>query len=498
MIILPPDLARTWEEKSIQAGARIKDLMRQAIAGALPQLTPFLPSPSVALILVGSGHNGDDAVLLGLELKDLGWSVEYLLSRPVGRRLHPDSRIKPKLWKKAIVWPAKPSRFLQTQGPRLVIDGLLGLGSIPPPRPAEGAILTWVAQEKRATDLYVAIDLPSGLHPATGAVPGPAFPADLTLALGSVKTGCLRDSALPVVGQLRGVPIDFGTPSPKLSADLFLPQEAWKIIRSRSASLHKHSAGTVHLWAGSAQYPGAANLASSGALRSGAGFVRLFTDRTVATPLSPNLPELLLAPIKPGSFPNPEIFLHRASAALVGPGLPPSPALKNFLTQLLPIAKIPLVLDAGALEIIAAHPALLATATCPLLLTPHAGELAQLLGHPITDRAEAAQEWLKKFPSTLLIAKGAHTLIATSSHPFSFNGSGGPAQATAGMGDLLAGLLTGLLASGYPPYDAARLAVSWHGLASDQVARSGGPAVLASDVAHHLSTSWRTLIHRAK
>jgi NAD(P)H-hydrate epimerase len=66
------------------------------------------------------------------------------------------------------------------------------------------------------------------------------------------------------------------------------------------------------------------------------------------------------------------------------------------------------------------------------------------------------------------------------------------------MGDLLAGLLTGLLASGYPPYDAARLAVSWHGLASDQVARSGGPAVLASDVAHHLSTSWRTLIHRAK
>ena len=493
MIILPPDLARTWEERSIQAGARIKDLIRQAIAGALPELTPFLPSPSVALILVGPGHNGDDAVLLGLELKDLGWSVEYLLSRPVGRRLHPDSRIKPKLWKKAIVWPAKPSRFLQTQGPRLVIDGLLGLGSIPPPRPAEGAILTWVAQEKRAADLYVAIDLPSGLHPATGAVPGPAFPADLTLALGSVKTGCLRDSALPVVGQLRGVPIDFGTPSPKLSADLFLPQEAWKIIRSRSASLHKHSAGTVHLWAGSAQYPGAANLASSGALLSGAGYVLLFTDRTVATPLSPHLPELLLAPIKPGSFPNPEIFLYRASAALVGPGLPPSPALKNFLTQLLPIAKIPLVLDAGALEIIAAHPALLSTATCPLLLTPHAGELARLLGHSITDRADAAQEWLKKFPSTLLLAKGAHTLIATSSHPFSFNGSGGPAQATAGMGDLLAGLLAGLLASGYPPYDAARLAVSWHGLASDLALAAGGPTTLATDLILTLPRSWRKL-----
>ncbi|NDI17432.1 MAG: bifunctional ADP-dependent NAD(P)H-hydrate dehydratase/NAD(P)H-hydrate epimerase, partial [Verrucomicrobia bacterium] len=394
MIILSPDLARTWEEKSIQAGARIKDLMRQAIAGALPQLTPFLPSPSAALILVGPGHNGDDAVLLGLELKDLGWSVEYLLSRPVGRRLHPDSRIKPKLWKKAIFWPTKPSRFLQTQGPRLVIDGLLGLGSIPPPRPAEGAILTWVAQEKRAADLYVAIDLPSGLHPATGAIPGPVFPADLTLALGSVKTGCLRDSALPMVGQLRGVPIDFGTPSPKLSADFFLPQEAWKIIRSRSASLHKHSAGTVHLWAGSAEYPGAATLASSGALRSGAGYVRLFTDLPVAESLSPHLPELLLHRLSPGSAPESGVFIQNASALVIGPGLPAGEALETFLSQLLPHTKVPIVLDAGALDVLSRRPELLATASGPILLTPHSGELARLLGHPLNDRADAAREWL--------------------------------------------------------------------------------------------------------
>lgn len=493
MIVLPPQLARAWEEKSLQGGARLKNLMRPAVRGALRELQPFLPPPSIALILVGPGHNGDDAFLIGLELKELGWDVDFLLSRHFARRTHPDSRVKPKHWKKALLWPAPSSRFLKAPGPRVVIDALLGLGANPPPRPTEAALLRWISHEKRGSDLYVALDLPSGLHPATGAIPGPVFPADLTLALGSVKTGCLRDSALSVVGQIRGVPVDFGTPSPKLSADLFLPQEAWKIVRSRSASLHKHSAGTVHLWAGSSAFPGAASLAAQGALRSGSGYVRLFTDRPVATTLSPHLPELLLSPLKPGSFPNPEIFLHRASAALVGPGLPPSAALKKFLTQLLPIAKIPLVLDAGALEIIAAHPALLSTATCPLLLTPHAGELARLLGHSITDRADAAQAWLKKFPSTLLLAKGAHTLIATSSHPFSFNGSGGSAQATAGMGDLLAGLLTGLLASGYPPYDAARLAVSWHGLASDLALAAGGPTTLATDLIPTLPRSWRLL-----
>ena len=99
MIILPPLVARSWEEKSLQAGARMKDLMRQAVDGALRELRPFLPKTGTALVLVGPGHNGDDALLLGLELKDLGWDVDFLLSRSPGRRVHPDPRVKPKHWK---------------------------------------------------------------------------------------------------------------------------------------------------------------------------------------------------------------------------------------------------------------------------------------------------------------------------------------------------------------------------------------------------------------
>jgi len=493
MIVLSPAPARAWEEKSLREGARIKDLMRQAVTGTLHVLLPHLPPAGHALFLVGPGHNGDDAVLLALELRELGWKTELLLSRTPGKRIHPDPRVKAKVWKKALVWPAKPEGFLQATGPRLVVDGLLGLGAVPPPRPPETAILNWIAKERRGTDLFVALDLPTGLHPAEGHAPGAVFSADLTIALGSVKSGCLKDQALAHVGRLRGVPVNFGVPPPKAHADFLLPPEAGHLIRRRPSDLHKHSAGIVHLWAGSTTYPGAGRLASSGALRSGAGYVRLFTERSIAPSISAQLPELLISPHADGTSPDLEAFQNQAGALVIGPGLPPTQTLGDFLSRLLPAATVPVVLDAGALDLVASHPEWLEKTRAPVLLTPHTGELGRLIGQKVADRAEAARVWLNRHPHTLLVAKGPHTLVACSDHPLGHNGSGGPAQATAGMGDLLAGLIGGLLASGYPPFDAARLAVSWHGLAADRTAQKGGPTVLASEVADHLSAAWRSL-----
>lgn len=475
----------------------MKDLMRQAVAGALRELRPILPKPGHALFLVGPGHNGDDAVLLALELKELGWETELLLSRAPGKRVHPDPRVKAKVWKKALVWPAKPEGFLKATGPRLVIDGLLGLGAVPPPRPPETAILNWIAKERRGTDLGVALDLPTGLHPAEGHAPGAVFSADLTVALGSVKSGCLRDRALPHVGQLRGVPIDFGVPPPKTTADFFLPGEAESLVRPRRADLHKHSAGIVHLWAGSTVYPGASLLAASGALRSGAGYVRLFTDRSISSVIPSRLPELLLSPQADGTPPDLEAFQSQTRALVIGPGLPPTQTLSDFLSRLIPSSTVPVVLDAGALDLVASHPEWLEKAKAPVIVTPHAGELGRLLNQKLPDRADAARLWLDRHPRTILVAKGPHTLVASSDHPLSHNGTGGPAQATAGMGDLLAGLIGGLLAFGYAPFDAARLAVSWHGLAADFAEQKGGPAVLASEVAEHLPVAWRSLTGRA-
>ena len=497
MIVLSPAQARAWEEKALREGARMKDLMRQAVTGALRELVPYLPKPGHALFLVGPGHNGDDAVLLALELKELGWKTELLLSRAPGKRIHPDPRVKAKVWKKAVVWPAKPEGFLKADGPRLVVDGLLGLGAVPPPRPPEAAILNWITKERRGMDLFAALDLPTGLHPAEGHAPAAVFSADLTLALGSVKSGCLQDQALPYVGRLRGVPIDFGVPAPKPTADFFLPADAGRLIRRRPADLHKHSAGIVHLWAGSTAYPGASMLASSGALRSGTGYVRLFTDRSIASPIPARLPELLLSPHADGTPPDLEAFQKQAKALVVGPGLPPTQTLADFLSQLLPAATLPVVLDAGALDLVASHPEWLEKTRVPVILTPHGGELGRLIGQKVEDRAEAARVWLDRHPHTVLVAKGPHTLVAHADHPFSHNGTGGPAQATAGMGDLLSGLIGGLLAFGYSPFDAARLATSWHGLAADRAEQRGGPAVLASEAAKQLPAAWRILGRKA-
>lgn len=497
MIVLSPAQARAWEEKSLREGARMKDLMRQAVSGALREIQPLLPARGHALFLVGPGHNGDDAVLLAWEMRELGWEVELLLSRAPGKRVHPDPRVKAKVWKKALVWPAKPEGFLGATGPRLVVDGLLGLGAVPPPRPPETAILNWIARERRPTDLFVALDLPTGLHPSEGHAPGAVFSADITVALGSVKSGCLRDQALPHVGRLHGVPVDFGTPPPKSNADFLLPSGAVRLIRPRPANLHKHSAGIVHLWTGSTTYPGAALLASEGALRSGAGYVRLFTDRPLTTAIPGRLPELLLSPHPEGTAPDLPPFQNQATALVVGPGLPPSEALADFLARLLPNSTVPIVLDAGALDLVASHPEWLETAKAPVILTPHAGELARLLGQKVTERAEAARVWLDRHPHTILVAKGPHTLVASADHPLSHNGSGNPAQATAGTGDVLAGLIGGLLAAGYPPFDAARLAAVWHGLAADLAASGGGPSVLATDLIRHLPAAWRILSGQA-
>ena len=496
MNVLSPTQAQVWEEKSLQRGHRLKDLMRSAVDGAWETLQSFLPKPGQALVLVGPGHNGDDAVLIGLELKKVGWSVEFLLSRSPGRRIHPDSRVKPKLWKKALVWPAKPPLFLQAKGPRLVIDGILGLGATPPPRPAEGGLISWISLQKRESDTFVALDLPSGLNPANGSIPGPVFPADITLALGSVKTGCLRDSAFPWAGQMRGVPVDFGVPSPKSTADFFLPSDATPLIRRRPVNLHKNTAGIVHLWTGSPSYPGAAFLSSLGALRSGAGYVRLFGDHQISTRISPRLPELLLSDLDSSGKPPTESFRENPTAMVIGSGLPPSETLESFLTEILRSAKAPIVLDAGALDILVRRPDLITSTQCPLILTPHTGELSRLLGKSVVDRADSAKEWIDLHPTTTLIVKGPHTLVVQADHPNSFNGSGGPSMATAGMGDLLAGLLGGLLSSGYPVWDACRLAVLWHGLAADQAFQQGGPSVLATDVADHLPAAWRTMAMR--
>lgn len=260
---------------------------------------------------------------------------------------------------------------------------------------------------------------------------------------------------------------------------------------ARSAHLHKGEAGRLLVVGGSARYPGAPLLAARGALRAGAGLVTLAT--TVGPLLGASLPEAtrlslptdtdrLLDPARAAS----ELSGERADALLVGPGLEPSERVDELVRRLALTDGPPLLLDAGALSSIADEPdRLIGEPARPLLLTPHVGEFLALSGAASADertvRAFAARS------GAIVVCKSSTTLIAHPDGRFERRGLPNPLLATGGSGDVLAGVIGALLASGLDPYEAALLGVSWHSAAGLRLAlRLGDAGLLASELADEL------------
>lgn len=260
---------------------------------------------------------------------------------------------------------------------------------------------------------------------------------------------------------------------------------------ARSAHLHKGEAGRLLVVGGSARYPGAPLLAARGALRAGAGLVTLAT--TIGPLLGASLPEAtrlslptdtdrLLDPARAAT----ELSGERADALLVGPGLEPSERVDELVRRLALTEGPPLLLDAGALSSIADEPdRLIGDPARPLLLTPHVGEFLALSGAASADertvRAFAARS------GAIVVCKSSTTLIAHPDGRFERRGLPNPLLATGGSGDVLAGVIGALLASGLDPYEAALLGVSWHSAAGLRLAlRLGDAGLLASELADEL------------
>lgn len=260
---------------------------------------------------------------------------------------------------------------------------------------------------------------------------------------------------------------------------------------ARSAHLHKGEAGRLLVVGGSARYPGAPLLAARGALRAGAGLVTLAT--TIGPLLGASLPEAtrlslptdtdrLLDPARAAT----ELSGERADALLVGPGLEPSERVGELVRRLAQTDGPPLLLDAGALSSIADEPdRLIGEPARPLLLTPHVGEFLALSGTASADertvRAFAARS------GAIVVCKSSTTLIAHPDGRFERRGLPNPLLATGGSGDVLAGVIGALLASGLDPYEAALLGVSWHSAAGLRLAlRLGDAGLLASELADEL------------
>ena len=348
----------------------------------------------------------------------------------------------------------------------------------------------------------VSVDIPTGLGSDSGAVLGGAIQADLTVTYGLPKPGHFHHGG-PGVGRLER--IDIGIPA-KVVAHMKLDGSVLDgtiadQLRQRTKTAHKGANGHLLILAGSEGKTGAALLCGHGALHSGAGLVTFAVPADLNPIFETAIAESMSVPLPASSgflsvadYAQIESLAKGKDSIVLGPGIGTEEATAQLILRLYSENSSPQVVDADALNILAGYPDILRKPAGPRIFTPHPGEMARLLGSTIAqvqaDRLKAAQ-WLNPeadgdWPPMITVLKGAGTVVAAASGAWAINTTGNPGMGTGGMGDVLAGIIGGLLAQGHDPWNAACLGVYLHGLAADRIAASQPYGFTASNVAQIL------------
>ncbi|GAA0613714.1 bifunctional ADP-dependent NAD(P)H-hydrate dehydratase/NAD(P)H-hydrate epimerase [Sporichthya brevicatena] len=459
-------------------------LMNRAATGLATACAGLLGRVYAArvVLLVGSGDNGGDALYAGAQLARRGARVDALLLNP--DRAHARGLAA---FRGAGGRVAGDAEVLDRAD--LVLDGIVGIGGSGGLRPDAAEL---VLRAELGGGLIVAVDLPSGVDADTGEVVGAAVHADVTVTFGTWKPGLLIDPGASHAGAATLVDIGLGDhlPDPAAcalqDADVLVPF-GWLL-----PTADKYRRGVVGVVAGSKTYPGAAVLAVGGALRAGAGMVRFAGPGRVADAVRAAWPEAVVTDGLPSEA-------GRVQAWVVGPGLGTDKKARRRLAEVLD-SDVPVLVDADGLTLLAEAGG--SERSAPTLLTPHAGELGRLLqvGPAAVEAARLthARRAAARYGATVLL-KGSTTVVVPPDGPVRVNPTGTPRLATAGSGDVLAGLAGTLLAAGREPVDAAATAAYLHGLAARLAAEPDGAEadlvapgpVTATDIVAALPAAWR-------
>ncbi|MFY2791160.1 NAD(P)H-hydrate dehydratase [Rhodococcus sp. MALMAid1271] len=399
-------------------------------------------------ILVGTGDNGGDGLWAGAFLRRRGVSVSALLLDPARAHAAGLEALR-----------ASGGRVVSRCGPAdIVIDAIVGISGKGPLRPDAAAVLGQV------TAPIVAVDVPSGVDPETGAAPGPAVTADVTVTFGARKP--VHVLAVPRCGRIDLVDIGLELPAPAMTS--FEPAEVGRIWPVPTASDDKYSQGVVGVLAGSAEFAGAALLCVGAAVSATSGMVRYVGS--AGNDVVSHHPEVVVAPDLEAA--------GRVQAWAVGPGFGTGEDSAEIVRTVLE-TDLPVVVDADALTILARNESWVAGRTAPTLLTPHAGEFARLTGaDPGPDRVGAVRDLASRWGVTVLL-KGRATIIADPDGTTVVSDAGGSAASTAGSGDVLSGIVGSLLASGMAPSTAAACGARVHALAAARAAQGSGGELAA-------------------
>ncbi len=479
--------------------AQLMEAAGAAVVKALEEAWEDLPDKTVGL-LCGRGNNGGDGLAAARLLKQKKTSVVVILTGEE-EDLAPEALAqyhKAKAAKVPVI-PVLSAEGLATAKTAmeecdLLVDALFGTGLS---RPLEGISRDLIQAAKALGKPVVAVDIPSGLSADSGSPLGEALPAQLTVTFGLAKVGFYTPIGATYTGRV--VVDDIGFPSALLEAP-FLKHEITRLETVQRAlpkydeNTHKGTRGRLVIVAGATGLTGAAALSAYGAQRIGAGLVTVACPESLIPILGAKLTEPMTAPVPEveGGFLSLKatgriLYLTaNVNAVVIGPGIGRHRETAQLLREVLTKLTVPMVVDADALNLLGGQLDIFKAVRVPAVLTPHPGEAAWLLKTTITEveqnRVKVAKQIAEGYNVTAVL-KGRYTVIASPDGRVRVNPTGNRGLATGGTGDVLSGIVGGLLAQRLSPFDAATAGVYLHGLAGEKASRRLGPdGLLAGDL----------------
>jgi len=473
------------------AGLKVVEVVRQMLGDVRGK---------VISVFAGKGNNGGDGFVVARHLFNMGGRVRVFLLAKTGE-IAGDAGVNLRIWEKMgqpVYTVDQDDRLDRLRsflaGSDLIIDAIFGTGFKGlAGQPAAGVIQAINDSGKPV----LAVDIPSGLEADSGLAGGPCVRATQTVTFGLPKLGLVQEPGAGYVGKLYVA--DISIPSFLLKAEhlkrhLLTREVVSNWLAPRPADFHKGDCGRVLVVAGSPGMTGAACLAAGGAARAGAGLVTLAVPAGLQKLVAGKLTEVMTAAlpatsgqtISRNALDDLLALAERADVVALGPGITTHPETAALVRELLPALRTSCVLDADGLNCLVDHTDIFQHTLVPLVLTPHPGEMGRLTGKTaagvqkqrLSSTEQAAKAW-----GAVVLLKGAATIVAAPGGTVYINSTGNPGMATGGSGDVLTGVIAGLLGQGLGALEAAAAGAYLHGLAGDYAARQKGyRGLLAGDI----------------
>ncbi len=490
-----------------EQGVPSLDLMERAGQG-VARVVEEIAADRPVVVVCGKGNNGGDGLVVARLLRDAGRSVSVLCVAPLDElsgdgaanlaRLPGEPPLELTLDAHAAAGAsdveglrAGGAAALEMLNGVAIVDALLGTGFEGEPR---GTVAAAIDAINAAQGLVVSVDVPSGVDASTGRVKGAGVRATATVTFHAAKPGLWIRPGKAHAGELRVIDIGIPRGAPGEAQIGLIEPAVCRELPRREAASSKFSSGHVVIAGGSADLSGAPRMAALASARAGAGYVTACLPGSLRAVLAASLLEVMTRPLpdsdgdlEAGGVPVVLQTLARGGALALGPGLGRAPGALQFARELAGQAPVAMVLDADGLGAHAGRLEELALREAPTVLTPHAGELARLLGcnsEEVERERLASARGAAERSQAVLVLKGDDTLVADPSGRVAVSQGNSPALATAGSGDVLTGVIAALLAQGLEAFNAACAGVWLHAQAGRLAARRQGSAegVVATDV----------------